>query len=331
VAAVDATVQASGAVQGATVSLARLAVDGHDVALGDRWTAETDVFGTAVQQKSVSSVTTTFAAIPAGVAGGTQVRLMPSGSTTVPVIISDAFAGQTGLDAGAATPIEGQVASFRAKVVQTVPLVPGTTGEAAMMADLPTLVRGQLAQSPQVPTVGEAWSFEPLSGAEIARYAAGRQMTVQLPSTAIERSFVQLLAASLWLGAIGAAVFAVLGVAATVAALQRRRRPEVDVLRQLGVRARTQARVRIVEPASVVLYSLIGGAVAGLVAAVLIVPAVARTSAPSAPGVLPVVPAFAWAGFTVLALAITVGCGILLAFQHRATLRTARGDTGGGR
>ncbi|KHK97837.1 hypothetical protein LK09_10215 [Microbacterium mangrovi] len=324
-AAIDVTVQASGAVWGATVSLTRLTVDGRDVPLGDHWTAETDVFGTPVAQKTVSSVTTTFASIPAGVAGGTQVRLMPSGSTTVPVIISDAFAGQTGLSTGASSALEGQVASFQARVVQSVPLIPGTTGEPALLADLPTLVRGQLAQSPQVPTVGEMWSFQPLSAAQVARYADGRQVTVQLPSTAIERAFVDLLSASLWLGAIGAALFAVLGVAATVAALQRRRRPEVDVLRRLGVTARTQARVRIVEPGAVVLYSLIAGVVAGLVAAVLIVPAVARTSAPSAPGMLPVVPAFAWAGFAALAVALVVGCGILLAVQHRATLRAARG------
>lgn len=324
VAAVDVAVQSSGSVRGATVALQRLAVDGRPSAVGQHWTPQTAVFGTAVEHTSPAGATATFASIAAGVVGGTRVRLMPDGPTTVPVVISDALSAQSGLTAGASSPMDGQVAVFQARVVRTVPLIPGTTGEPALLADLPALVRGQLAQSPQLPTVGEAWTTD-ATPAALARYTAGRQVTVQLPSTAVESSFVRLLAASLWLGAIGAAVFAVLGVAATVAALQRRRRPEVDVLRQLGVSARTQARVRVVEPGATVLYSLVAGAAAGVLAALLIVPAVARTGAPSAPDVLPVVPAFTWAGFGALALAIVVGCGILLVAQHRSTLRSARG------
>lgn len=325
VAAVDVTVQSAGALRGATVAVLRLAADGHAVAAGARWAARTAVFGTTVEREPAAGIAATFPAIPAGTVGGTRVRLMPAGSVTVPVIISDALTAQSGLTAGASTLMEGQVAVFRAKVVRTVPLIPGTTGGPALLADLPSLVRGQLAQSPQQPTVAEAWTTDAAAPAGLARYTAGRQATVQLPSTAIERAFVRLLSASLWLGAIGAAVFAVLGVAATVAALQRRRRPEIDVLRQLGVSARTQARVRIVEPGAAVLYSVIAGAAAGTLAALLIVPAVARTSAPSAPDVLPIVPAFTWAAFGVLALAIVVGCGILLVAQHRSTLRSARG------
>ncbi|HWT32361.1 MAG TPA: hypothetical protein VN107_01265, partial [Microbacterium sp.] len=325
VAAVDVTVQSSGAVRRAGVTLQRLAADGHDAVIGTRWTARTAVFGAAVEQPSPTGITATFASISAGVVGGARVRLMPAGSATVPVVISDALAAQSGLARGTSTPMEGQVAAFQATIVRIVPLIPGTTGEPALLADLPTLVRGQLAQSPQLPTVTEAWTTDAATPAQLAHYTAGRQATVQLPSTAVESSFVRLLAASLWLGAIGAAAFAVLGVAATVAALQRRRRPEIDVLRQLGVSALVQARVRVVEPGAAVLYSLIAGAAAGMLAALLIVPAVARTSAPSAPDVLPVVPSFAWGWFGVMAAAIIVLTGILLVVQYRATLRTARG------
>ena len=325
VAAVDVTVQSSGVVRGAGVTLQRLAADGHDAVIGTRWTARTAVFGAAVEQPTPTGITATFPSISAGVVGGARVRLMPAGSATVPVVISDALAAQSGLARGTSTPMEGQVAAFQATIMRIVPLIPGTTGEPALLADLPTLVRGQLAQSPQLPTVTEAWTTDAATPALLDRYAAERQATVQLPSTAIESSFVRLLAASLWLGAIGAAAFAVLGVAATVAALQRRRRPEIDVLRQLGVSALVQARVRIVEPGAAVLFSLIAGAAAGMLAALLIVPAVARTSAPSAPDVLPVVPSFAWGRFGAMAAAIIVLTGILLVVQYRATLRTARG------
>jgi hypothetical protein len=311
---------------GATVRVTSMTAAGRTIAVGGSWTDYPDVYGTTADQVHTQGISAAFGDLWPDVSGATQLRLLPSGSTTVPIVISQALADQTGLHVGSTTAMEGQVSGFQAHVVHSVPLVPGTTGEPALLGDLPTMVRGFLATSPQLPTALEAWNTS--DDVDVDAFTEGRKATVQLPSTAIEGGFVGLVAGSLWLGAVGGAVFALLAVAATIATVQRRRRAEVVALRGLGMRASDQARVRIAEPAAAVVYALIGGAVVGVIASLLIVPSVARTSAPSAPPVLPVVPALdGWALVALLA-GVVVCAGILLVVQYRHTRRAASGDGG---
>ncbi|QDZ14727.1 FtsX-like permease family protein [Humibacter ginsenosidimutans] len=323
IAATDVDVVSAVPAAGLKVDVDRLEAGGASLSDTAQWSVQQQVFDTTGASAAVSGMGVRLASVAPGVAGGTQVRVMPRGSTTVPVAVSGALAAQAGSGVGASTAVTGSIAGFQAKVVRVIPLVPGTTGTPAMLADLPTLVRGYLATSPQLPNLLEAWTTD-ARGA--AAYTGARKATVQLPSTSIEAGFVALGATALWLGAAGAAVFALVAVGATIATLQRRRRDETHVLRQLGVRARDQARIRVTEPASATVFAVLAGAAAGLIAAALIAPSLARASAPSAPGVLTVVLTLDPLGLVVVPIAIVVVAALLLIGQFRATLADASGS-----
>ncbi|WP_158068894.1 FtsX-like permease family protein [Cellulosimicrobium sp. CUA-896] len=87
---------------------------------------------------------------------------------------------------------------------------------------------------------------------------------------------------------MGALVLALAGVLAVATALLRVRRPEVAVLRALGVAPGAQARGRALELAAVTGASLVLGTLAGWAVATLTVPALARATLGDAAQVLPV-------------------------------------------
>ncbi|WP_346769326.1 FtsX-like permease family protein [Planctomonas sp. JC2975] len=326
VAAADVGVQSDVIATNVTVALKDLKVDGKAVATSSaKWAARPDIFGDRASTNTTTTIGAGLPMVDPESVGGELVRVMPVGPASAPVAISQSLADQTGLKVGDTTAVDGQVASFTAKVARIIPVVPGTSGSAAMLADLPLLQAAYFAGSQQPPTVLEAWTADPV----VDRAGWGLHgVTITRPSTVLEAGFVRASATALWLAAAGAAAFAALTVAATVAALQRDRRPEIEVLRTLGVESRRQAGIRVAESGGAVAFALIAGGLAGMLATPLIAPAVARTSAPAAPDALPVGIAIDGLGLAILVGALAVAVAGLLAGQYRLTRRAAEGSRG---
>jgi hypothetical protein len=306
-----------------SVGVTFLAIGGRPVSLPAKgWAPRDQVFGDHFARTTSAPLAATIARVSAASSDGSTVRLLSTAPATVNLVISGALSRAAGLGVGDDALIDGQIAGFEGRVAGITSVLPGTTGGAAVLADLPALSRAYLATSQGLPRVREVWAADP--SPSLAK-ALGAGPVVSVPSTALEGRFVSASAESLWLGAIGGALFALLTVAATLAAIQRSRRDEIGILRGLGLTSRVQALVRITEPAVVTVYALITGAVVGLVATLLVAPAIARTGAPSAPLALSIHTSVATGPLAVLLGSVLVVTAVFLVVQFTVTARAAQG------
>jgi hypothetical protein len=257
------------------------------------------------------------------VKGGTNtpVRLMPPGSATVPVVVTKALAQANQLRIGDHLDVEGQWASFDGRVSGIVPLVPGVSSQASLVADLPSIDSGFLRSSEQVPALHELW----ISGSPdttIAReVTAAGDARVTAASASVSRRFVGGAVTGLWIGSAGSAAFAIVTLIASLASNVRRRTREVGVLRALGLAAAEQSRMRRSEIVVVLVYGLVIGALAGVGMLTLVVGTLARSSTPEAPAVLPLVLRFDF--LTPVALVAAIVIASLLAIGRYLTVITS--------
>jgi hypothetical protein len=281
---------------------------------GRGWRVQSAVFGDG-ESKSALAGTIGFSRSRLGDADARiSVRLMPTGSATVPIVVSRALANADDLRVGARINITGQWASYSARVVGIVPLVPGVQSGASVIADLPSLENGWLRTSEQLPALREYWvaTSSPLAtGARISASAKPRP-SIRSSTVGIERAFIDNAVRGLWTGAIGSAVFALLALAAAVAVLLRRRRGEVWVLRAVGVSPREQARLRRAELVTASLYAGVAGVVAGAIVSVLTVAILARSSTPSAPRDLTVIVRFDLVPVAIAVIALAAAFSVVV-------------------
>lgn len=312
------------------VDVRSLSVAGRTVALPeDRWTPAQDAYDASGLRADadtggtdggigIGAASLALAAQPGSTVG---VRLMPSADRVVPVLASTA----TGSSLGDTVTVNGDWASFRARVVGTAPTVPGTDGGAAYLADLPALDRAILAASQRPQRIREVWAAH--DGSRAALAAALPDATVSEPSTALEARFARLVVLALLAGTAAALFCAVLVLAATAAAVARDRRDEALGLRLSGVTASQQARLRAVGPALTSGFGAVVGIVAGTAAAALLGAAAVRASVPRAPAGLgvPLVPTW-WVVITVVS--VVVVAGIVVTLVHAAAVRRSARRTG---
>jgi hypothetical protein len=255
--------------------------------------------------------------------GGVRVRLMPSGGRTVPVVASAALARDASVHVGSSVTLSGPLAGFAARVVAVVPVVPGTSGGPAVLADLTALDSGMLAAAQAPPVVTEVWAARGDQRAELRR-TLGTGVRVERPTSSLEEGFLRLDGALLLLGAGGGLAFALLALAVTVATARRDSGGETTALRAVGVRARDQARIRVTVPAIIVVHGLVGGLLGGALAAVALLVPTARTNVPEAPAGLPVhVTVDPVLSAAVLVVTVVVG-GVVVIAHGVTTARTAR-------
>jgi hypothetical protein len=243
----------------------------------------------------------------------------------VPVVVSRALAQADELHTGDLVDVEGQWASFSAKIAGVAPLVPGVTSQASLIADLPSLDNGWLRTSEQVPALHELWIAGTPAGriaAEVARTAEAERTgaRVTTASGSVSSRFVGGAVIGLWLGAAGSAAFAVVTLIASLASVVRRRGREVGVLRALGMSGRDQARMRRFEISVVVAYGLVVGVLAGAAMLGLTVGTLARSSTPEAPLVLPLVLRFDWIPPAIL-IALIALASVLVVARYLAVVR----------
>ena len=287
------------------------------------WTAQSAAFSGGTGSAGPSeSIGFSRSSLPGGVS--TTVRLMPAGSAIVPVVVSQALALADQLRIGDHLDVGGEWASFSAQVSGIVPLVPGVTTQASLMGDLPSIDNGWLRSSEQVPALHELWIAGSPVGT-IAREVGGAgSARVTTAAGSVSRSFVSGAVTGLWIGAAGSAAFAIVTLIASLAAIVRRRRAEVGILRALGVSGRDQSRMRRAEIGVVIVFGILVGAVAGTGMLLLTVGTLARSSTPEAPAVLPLVLRFDPGPPAALAVILVVVCIVIVARYAGEIRRTAR-------
>jgi hypothetical protein len=333
--AIDAEVTATHALHGFTFGLEPTSVrtasgaTALSTANPDSWKAQGAVFndGSSIPGKAG---TIGFSRSTVREGTNTAVRLMPPGSPTVPVVVSRALAEANKLSPGDVIDVEGQWATFSAKVAGVAPLVPGTTSQASLIADLPSLDNGWLRSSEQIPALHELWiagsSGAPIASevAKAAEAADDGSARVTAASGSVSRRFVGGAVTGLWLGAAGSAAFAIVTLIASLASARRRRIREVGVLRALGMSGRDQARMRRTEITVVVVFGLLVGLLTGGAMLGLTVGTLARSSTPEAPLVLPLVLRLDLLTPVIL-IALIVVLSILVIGRYLAVIRrTAR-------
>ncbi|GAA4347342.1 FtsX-like permease family protein [Microbacterium rhizosphaerae] len=220
---------------------------------------------------------------------GTTARLMPGTAVAPAVVLTDAFASAHGQSRGSSVDVEGDWWSVTADVTGTVPVVPGTSEDRSVLFDLPTLQRAILRASSTPTGANQAWvaSDDPGAVLPLAQRVSGGSASVTVADTAFAARFVGSAFVGLALGGLAVIALAIIALAAVAAALLRRRRNEIVVLRALGFSARQQVRTRRAELSCIAIAAGVLGALAGMVVTWLVAPALARRTVVNAPDALP--------------------------------------------
>jgi hypothetical protein len=206
-------------------------------------------------------------------------------------------------------------ADVDAVVAGVVDTVPGI-GDAGILADLGALSRAAFDAEAGVPASSERWlvTADPDRVAATIERDRTAALTTRTAADASSSAFIATALVALWVGAVGALLFALVAVVALVAALGRARFGEVVVLRVVGVPARLQARSRFAELVAAVLAASAVGVIVGALTAFATATELARAAVAGAPAALPVVAHVDWLPWAVallafLGIAAAIGAG----------------------
>ncbi|WP_122263503.1 FtsX-like permease family protein [Ornithinimicrobium cerasi] len=201
---------------------------------------------------------------------------------TVPVALTPAAARAANLAVGSPAQIRAFGATLPVTVSAIVPAVPGTLAPLAALVDRDAVAAVLADLDRPLPHPTEVWAstapgadtdavVEELTGrADVATVTGPGAVTVTDATTAARLVFR--------VASAGAVLLAATGIAAVAATLLGARRPEVAVLRALGMPPRAQARSRAVELAGVVSAAVLMGLAAGWLVSRAVVPELARST-----------------------------------------------------
>ncbi len=214
-----------------------------------------------------------------------EIRLTTDTTETapVPLAITETLAEDNNLTLG--SPIEIRVfdATIDAQVAAVVNAIPGTLQPNMALADTVALSSALLAQGQLLGDPSEVWISADDPGRVAGEVAAVRG--IASASTAPPVAITDANSAArlvFWAASAGSILLAVVGIGAVAATVLAARRPEVAVLRALGMPPGSQASARAVEVGSVVVGSAAFGLLAGWLVGVLVVPDLATST--TAPG-----------------------------------------------
>ncbi|WP_134772157.1 FtsX-like permease family protein [Ornithinimicrobium flavum] len=204
----------------------------------------------------------------------------PTPTARVPVALTAAAADAAALRPGDDFELAYAGGLVPARLTTLVPAVPGQTGELGALADSRVLARALVADQRTLPWPSQVWAtpagdpqaaVAALSTREDLRGATGPGAVAVTDATSAARLVF-------WVASAGAVLLALTGIAAVAATLLSARRPEVAVLRALGMPPAAQARSRALELAGVVLAAVAFGLLAGWLVGTAVVPELASTS-----------------------------------------------------
>ena len=245
----------------------------------------------------------------------------------VPVLLGAALADE--IQAGPDDPLAFRLltggADVDAVVAGVVDTVPGV-GDAGILADLGALSRAAFDAGAGVPASSERWlvTADPDRVAATIERDRTAALTTRTAADASSSAFIATALVALWVGAVGALLFALVAVVALVAALGRARFGEVVVLRVVGVPARLQARSRFAELVAAVLAASAVGVIVGALTAFATATELARAAVAGAPAALPVVAHVDWLPWAVallafLGIAAAIGAGAAASVRRVAS------------
>lgn len=257
----------------------------------------------------------------------------------MPVVASDTFLDAVGASVGDRLPLALSAGTRPVVIVGSFHRFPTLDPSIpAVVADLPTYVAGAFAADRSAIQPAAWWLAAPddRQVAERLRSAPFRSLTVVSRSAderaALDDPVAVGVIGALALGFVVAAIFAVAGFAANAAAEARSRTVELAVLRSLGLRRGELTRLVGLETALVVIASLFGGALLGLLVSRLVLPEVGLGAAGATP-VPPVRLVIPWTSVLLLALALLAALAAVGVVQVEVVRRlrlapTLRGGEG---
>ena len=200
----------------------------------------------------------------------------------LPVLASDSFLDAVDASVGDTLPLALSAGTRSVEIVGSFHRFPTLDpGDPAVVADLPTFSRAPSPPTSPPSSPRQWWLAAPDDRrvAERLRAAPFRSITAVSRSADEQAALNDPVAVgvigALALGFVVAALFAAAGFAANAAAEARSRTVELAVLRSLGLRRGELTWLVGLETALVVVASLVGGAVLGLVVSRLVLPDVA--------------------------------------------------------
>ncbi len=216
-------------------------------------------------------------------------------TSTVTAALTTATATAANLRVGDRAQLTAFGAQLPVEVVAVVPAVPGSLSAAGVLLDRDTVAAAFVEAQRPLPYPTELWAMpEGWAGVEGAADARADEATSRVVEELAGRDGVAAVtgpgrvsvtdatsAARLvfWVASAGAVLLAVTGIGAVAATLLGNRRPEVAVLRALGMTPRSQARSRALELGGVVLASVVLGLGASWLVGRAVVPELARSTA----------------------------------------------------
>lgn len=219
--------------------------------------------------------------------GAPIVRLAPrlSPSEIVPVVLSQSLAERTAATVGDLISLlsVGNAAPFRAVVVDVIEALPSAPEPDVLLIDLAVVRSLQYTAIEPVPLSSLLWisTDDPSATAGAARELLPAGSRFNDVTEQALRSALGAAVVALWLTAAGSAVLAFVVIASSVRAQHRSRRPEVAVLRALGLSARRQGALRSSEIVLAATFGVVGGVGAGAAAVSLTVVPFARSALPA--------------------------------------------------
>ncbi len=209
-----------------------------------------------------------------------KVRLMQDAEDQAPlrVALSSQLLADLDLAIGDPVSLRPGGVEIDAQVAAVSPVIPGTTESVAALTDLDAYAQAMLGSSPAQPRPGEIWlaTGDRDSVTEAATVRAATGATVTSADNNLVSRFLSPAATALWIGTIGALLIGATALIASMVTLLQSRRPEVAVLRALGMQARDQASGRRWEVLTVGGTAVALGLLAGLAVSVLTVPLLAE-------------------------------------------------------
>lgn len=245
----------------------------------------------------------------------------------IPLAITGSLADTGNIELGARVTVQAFGQALPGEVAAIIDAVPGSTAPHTVLMDSAAFSSYLAASDSTLGSPHQLWaaSADPEAALPAVQEAPGVASATGPGSVAVTdaASAVRLV---FWVASAGAVLLAVTGIAAVAANLLGVRRPEVAVLRALGMTPGGQARARAAELLSVIAASLGLGLLAGWLVGWLVVPELARSTTLAgqvqlaAPLVLEVP---LWAGM----LVVLVGAVLALLAVQYLTVRNQALDT----
>ncbi|MBX9471670.1 FtsX-like permease family protein [Microcella sp.] len=202
-----------------------------------------------------------------------------------PIVLSQSLAESTATTVGDVISLRsvGIAGPFTARVIAVIDAVPSAPEPLALLIDLALVRSLQYTATEPVPPVRQLWisTDNPSATAEAARALLPAGSRFNDATEQPLRSALGAAVVALWLTAAGSAVLALVVIGASVRAQHRSRRPEVAVLRALGLRAWRQGALRLSENVLATTIGVLGGVVAGAATVSLAVVPFARSALPA--------------------------------------------------